>query len=68
MRTPNPGSEVNNDRLTVMGQHMCPDCRTIMAEADRLTEDGVSFIWYECPREGCDRQWLEKRTCEMGVA
>lgn len=50
-------------------KQLCPDCRSIMAEVDRVTENGTSFIWYECTREGCGGQWLEKRAPKkMGVA
>jgi hypothetical protein len=47
---------------------LCPDCRAVMSEADRVTEHGLVFVWYECTRSGCDGQWLEKKTAEMEVA
>lgn len=68
MLTTESKSEIKKENLTVIDQYMCPDCRTIMSEVDRLTENVVLFIWDECTRDGCDSQRLEKRTCETGAA
>jgi len=42
-------------------KHLCPQCGSAMAEAERINENGFSFVWYECIRADCDGQWLEKR-------
>ena len=44
----------------VASRYMCPDCKNTMNEVDRIVENGYSFVWYECTRDGCDGQWLEK--------
>ena len=36
--------------------HLCPNCGRMMAEVDRINENGFSFIWYECIKDGCDEQ------------
>jgi predicted RNA-binding Zn-ribbon protein involved in translation (DUF1610 family) len=41
--------------------HNCPECGAKMTEAERVSENGFLFIWYECSRAGCGGQWLEKR-------
>jgi len=41
-------------------QKFCPDCGAQMTEVDRRNEDGALFIWYECSKNNCDRQWLQK--------
>ena len=38
----------------------CPECGAQMSEVDRHNENGVLFLWYECSRDSCDGQWLEK--------
>ncbi len=38
----------------------CPECGDKMRETDRCNENGTLFIWYECSRNDCDGQWLEK--------
>ncbi|MHC4396392.1 MAG: hypothetical protein ACYS1A_12125 [Planctomycetota bacterium] len=38
----------------------CFECGEQMAEVERLNENGVLFIWYECLRNDCDGQWLQK--------
>lgn len=43
-------------------KHICPTCKCAMAEVDRVNENGYSFIWYECMRDNCDGQWLEKKS------
>lgn len=62
----NSQGKMSKTNLSAIGQVMCPDCKTVMAEVDRLAENGVSFIWYECTRDGCDGQWLDKRTSKTG--
>lgn len=42
------------------GKERCPDCGDRMTEVDRCNENGVLFVWYECGRNDCDGQWLEK--------
>ena len=55
----------NSDRLIAkfqkaQGQRFCPECGAQMVEIDRRSEDGTLFVWYECPGDNCDGQWLEK--------
>lgn len=47
--------------LEATKKHLCPQCRSVMAEVESVNEDGFSFVWYECTRADCDGQWLEKR-------
>lgn len=44
----------------VINTSMCPDCKGTMTEVDRVVENGFLFVWYECTKDGCDGQWLEK--------
>lgn len=44
-----------------VNKHICFECGGAMAEVDRVSEDGFTFIWYKCVRIGCKEQWLEKR-------
>jgi len=41
-------------------QKICPEYRASMAAVDQCEENGVLFRWYECTRDDCDGQWLEK--------
>jgi hypothetical protein len=41
-------------------KEFCPLCRAHMVEVDRRSEDGVLFVWYECSKNNCDGQWLQK--------
>jgi hypothetical protein len=41
-------------------EHFCPECSAQMMEVDRHNENGALFVWYECSRDGCDGQWLQK--------
>ena len=43
-------------------RHVCPQCNTDMIVAEQCRENGFLFIWYECTRDGCDGQWLEKKS------
>lgn len=49
-------------------KHECPECGADMAKVDQICESGFVFTWYECPREGCLGQWLEKTAGAMGAA
>ena len=40
--------------LSPMSQQSCPECGAPMTEADRLSENGVLYIWYQCSRSSCD--------------
>jgi hypothetical protein len=68
MITIRTGSKMNTPFADPSNNHLCPECGTVMSEADRITENGISFIWYECTREDCNGQWLEKEAAAMGVA
>jgi predicted RNA-binding Zn-ribbon protein involved in translation (DUF1610 family) len=41
-------------------EKLCPECGGKMRETDRCSESAALFIWYQCNRNGCDGQWLEK--------
>ena len=41
-------------------QKFCPECGANMVKVDHRSEGGTSFVWYECSREDCDGQWLQK--------
>lgn len=42
-------------------QQICPECNARMTVVDQRRENGVLFTWYECTRDNCNRQWLEKK-------
>lgn len=55
----------NNNRMTVKSRQAldsarCPECGEQMKEVERCNEGGILFIWYECEKENCDGQWLQK--------
>jgi hypothetical protein len=39
---------------------LCPACGAVMLEVDRLREDNHIFTWFECSKEDCGGQWLQK--------
>jgi hypothetical protein len=57
--------EMNAGR-TIFG-HICPECGVKMEEAERVSENGFIFVWYECSRPGCNGQWLEKKMMNTSV-
>jgi predicted RNA-binding Zn-ribbon protein involved in translation (DUF1610 family) len=42
------------------GEKRCPECGDNMKEIDRCSENVFLFVWYECSRNDCDGQWLQK--------
>ena len=44
---------------------VCVKCGGAMLEADHVTEDGCTYIWYECNTPGCQEQWLTKKVARM---
>ena len=55
----------SSDKLTTkfqqaQEQKYCPDCGAQMVKTDHRSEGGTLFVWYECPRNNCDGQWLQK--------
>ena len=46
-------------------QIACPNCGHMMAEVDRHKENGDLFVWYECSRNDCDGQWLQRNGWEV---
>lgn len=44
----------------VLNKQFCPECGTHMKEVDRCRENGALFVWYQCSRNDCDGQWLQK--------
>ena len=43
-------------------RHICPQCNADMIAAEQCRENGFLFVWYECTRDSCDGQWLEKKS------
>ena len=43
-----------------LNERHCPECGAQMTEVDRHNEKQAFFVWYECSRDGCDGQWLQK--------
>lgn len=58
-------SSMMDESLDVDVERLCPECGAMMAEFDKLTEDGAVFIWYACTREECTGQWLSKKALRM---
>lgn len=58
----NIGSGVVNAAwgLELHGRECCPECGDKMAEVDRRNENSAIFVWYECNRDDCGGQWLER--------
>ena len=48
-------------RVERMKQPACPDCGERMVEVERVKEERYFYIWYECARQNCNGQWLEKK-------
>jgi len=46
--------------LKLKNQRSCPECGSQMAESYRCHENDILFIWYECSKEKCNGQWLQK--------
>jgi hypothetical protein len=44
----------------MLNKQYCHECGTQMTEVDRHNEKQALFVWYECSRNGCDGQWLQK--------
>jgi hypothetical protein len=44
----------------IQNERHCPECGIQMTEVDRHNENQALFVWYECSRDGCDGQWLQK--------
>ncbi len=44
----------------VCDQKRCPECDEKMMEVERCAENGALFVWYECSKDNCDGQWLQK--------
>ncbi len=41
-------------------QKRCPECGEEMKTVKQCHESGVLFVWYECGKDNCDGQWLQK--------
>lgn len=41
-------------------RQLCPECGAQMTEVDRFSDNGSVFVWYECTRDNCSGQWLQK--------
>lgn len=42
-------------------EQLCPECSSPMIEVDRLNESEGMFIWYQCSKDNCNGQWLQKK-------
>ena len=47
---------------------LCPVCGSSMRQTDSAREDEHIFTWFECTKEGCDGQWLQKKLVAKEVA
>jgi hypothetical protein len=55
----------SSDKLTTKfrqarNEKFCLECGAQMVEVGRRSEEGALFVWYECSRNDCDGQWLQK--------
>ncbi|MGD0077760.1 MAG: hypothetical protein ABSB91_03925 [Sedimentisphaerales bacterium] len=41
-------------------ERICPECGSQMIQSDRISENGVIFVWYKCSQDSCSGQWLQK--------
>jgi len=41
-------------------RQLCPECDAQITEVDRLSDNVAVFVWYECSRDNCSEQWLQK--------
>ena len=41
-------------------RQLCPECGAQMTEINRLSDNGAVFVWYECTKDNCSGQWLQK--------
>jgi len=46
--------------LKPLNQQFCKECGAAMTDADRISENGAIYIWYECSKSGCNGSWLKK--------
>ena len=49
-----------NNSFQRAGQISCPVCGNMMTKVDERKENGDLFVWYECSRNDCDGQWLQR--------
>lgn len=62
-------SKTNKNHAINTGEHyLCHECNAVMSLVDQVTENGTTYTWYECTRDGCYGQWLEKKNAKMEVA
>lgn len=57
--------ETGRDTLSVKfykatKHQVCPECGGVLQEVDRSEEGEATFVWYECGRDDCYGQWLQK--------
>jgi ribosomal protein L37AE/L43A len=62
-----PQRSTRKDVFNQPSKHRCPECQAFMTEVQRVAENGLLFIWYECSRDACDGQWLESKKIRMGI-
>jgi len=41
-------------------RQLCLECGVQMTEIDQLSDDRIVFVWYECTKNNCSGQWLQK--------
>jgi hypothetical protein len=57
--------EVPIDYSRIRNNHLCPECGSLMTEADRVNENGFYWMWFMCSQEDCDGQWLTKKRADL---
>ncbi len=53
-------NKVNLKFSKALDKKCCPECGEKMIEVERCNENGALYVWYECSRNNCDGQWLQK--------
>lgn len=46
--------------LRNMNLRLCLECGAVMNEINRINENGFEFVWYQCSRQDCTGQLLQK--------
>ena len=46
---------------------LCPECGAVMDQVDQLKEGYNIFTWFECSKDDCNGQWLQKQNLITGM-
>lgn len=52
-------SLANVSLFNVVNNRHCPQCGSLMKEAERRKEGSITYVWFECVKADCDGQWLQ---------